>query len=297
MASKRKKLAPSNRPSLFAAEDDADESHHDPYSDVDCEFGSDTNYDPDGVQESESRSDKINGFIDMLTRNFRDVYYPDKELSLDESLMLYKGRLIFRTYMKNKKTKYGIKFYVLTSHDGYVLSQYMYSGKTDVDDESRTGGKTIEKLVLRLMRPYLLKGHELYMDNYYNSVPLSEKLLDLKTHTCGTLISNRKGNPTFLAKKKLKKDEYIWLRKGKVYVSNWRDKRQVLMLTTLDQPEMVKVRNKRGQEVKKPKEIAQYNRFMSGIDRADQMISYYSCPRKTIRWYKKNIFHMLDVAT
>ncbi|XP_063897458.1 uncharacterized protein LOC135118718 [Helicoverpa armigera] len=55
MASKRKKLAPSNRPSLFAAEDDADESHHDPYSDVDCEFGSDTNYDPDGVQESESR--------------------------------------------------------------------------------------------------------------------------------------------------------------------------------------------------------------------------------------------------
>ncbi|KAH9642821.1 hypothetical protein HF086_012315 [Spodoptera exigua] len=147
------------------------------------------------------------------------------------------------------------------------------------------------------MRPYLLKGHELYMDNYYNSVPLSEKLLDLKTHTCGTLRSNRKGNPTSLVKKKLKKDEYIWLRKGKFYVSNWRDKRQVLMLTTLDQPEMIKVTNKRGQEVKRPKEIAQYNRFMSGIDCADQMISYYSCPRKTIRWYKKIIFHMLDVAT
>lgn len=59
---------------------------------------------------------------------------------------------------------------------------------------------------------------------------------------------------------------------------------------------MIKVTNKRGQEVKRPKEIAQYNRFMSGIDRADLMISYYSCPRKTIRWYKKIIFHMLDVA-
>ncbi|KAH9642822.1 hypothetical protein HF086_012316 [Spodoptera exigua] len=68
MASKRKKLAPSNRPSLFAAEDDADESHHDPYSDVDCEFGSDTNYDPDGVQESESSESDYEIFS---TRNLR----------------------------------------------------------------------------------------------------------------------------------------------------------------------------------------------------------------------------------
>ncbi|CAG4933722.1 unnamed protein product [Parnassius apollo] len=68
------------------------------------------------------------------------------------------------------------------------------------------------------------------------------------------------------------------------------------MLTTLDQPEMIEVTNRRGQKRKKPKEIARYNSFMSGIDRADQMISYYSCPRKTIRWYKKAIFYMLDVA-
>lgn len=35
---------------------------------------------------------------------------------------------------------------------------------------------------------------------------------------------------------------------------------------------------------------------MSGVDRADQMISYYSCPRKSAKWYKKVIFHLLDVA-
>lgn len=35
---------------------------------------------------------------------------------------------------------------------------------------------------------------------------------------------------------------------------------------------------------------------MSGIDRSDQMISYYSSPRKTIRWYKKVIFHFLDIS-
>jgi len=45
------------------------------------------------------------------------------------------------------------------------------------------------------MNNYLNKGFSLYMDNYYNSVTLSNTLLDLKTHTTGTLRKNRKGNP------------------------------------------------------------------------------------------------------
>lgn len=35
---------------------------------------------------------------------------------------------------------------------------------------------------------------------------------------------------------------------------------------------------------------------MSGTDRADQMVPYYSSPRKSRRWYKKVIFHLLDLT-
>jgi len=35
---------------------------------------------------------------------------------------------------------------------------------------------------------------------------------------------------------------------------------------------------------------------MSGIDRADQMVKYYSSPRKQSRWYKKVLFHLLDIT-
>lgn len=53
------------------------------------------------------------------------------------------------------------------------------------------------------MEPYLDKGHELYMDNFYNSVDLSKKLLFHKTHTIGTLRKDRKGDPkTMFGKKK-----------------------------------------------------------------------------------------------
>ncbi|CAG9827541.1 unnamed protein product [Diabrotica balteata] len=35
---------------------------------------------------------------------------------------------------------------------------------------------------------------------------------------------------------------------------------------------------------------------MPGIDCSDQMISYYSSPRKSIRWYKKVMFDLLDIS-
>jgi hypothetical protein len=209
-------------------------------------------------------------------------------------MLLFRGRLSFRQYIKNKKAKYGIKFYELTTFDGYVLNVIMYAGKDD-ENENNVGKKT-EKLVMRLMRPYLLKGHWLFMDNYYNSVTLSQNLLDLKTHTAGTLRSNRKDNPKELIQKKIKKGEHFWVRKNKVYVSKWQDKRSVLMLTTLNHPQLVEVTNRRGQKRMKPLEVSTYNQYMSGIDRADQMVSYYSSPRKTLRWYKKVFFHVLDIA-
>lgn len=55
-------------------------------------------------------------------------------------------------------------------------------------------------------------------------------------------------------------------------------------------------KNKHGQEKLKPIEILKYNQFMSGIDRLDQMISYYSCSEKSARWFKKVLFHLLDMT-
>jgi hypothetical protein len=250
------------------------------------------------VQNSVQRMQKRKKIIDMLTLHFRKIYLykPDKELSLDESLLLYRGRLHFRQYIKSKKARYGIKFYILATADGYVLNVIMYSGKDENTALPATTGKELERLVMRLMRPYLLQGYHLFMDNYYNAVTLSQKLLDLKTHTNGTLRVNRKDNPKELVDRKLKKGEHVWVRKNKVYVSKWVDKRPVTMLTTRDHPHMTETANRYGKIVKKPIEVSTYNKFMSGVDRSDQMINYYSSPRKTIRWYKKVFFHLLDTA-
>ena len=45
----------------------------------------------------------------------------------------------------------------------------------------------------------------------------------------------------------------------------------------------------------KPNIVKDYNNGMSGIDRSDQMLSYHSALRKTIRWYKKVGVHLVEM--
>ena len=58
---------------------------------------------------------------------------------------------------------------------------------------------------------------------------------------------------------------------------------------------MLEVPNRSGKKKMMPYIIEDYNKGMSGIDGADQMISYYDCLRKTARWYRKIELHILDI--
>ncbi len=174
-----------------------------------------------------------------------------------------------------------------------MLNIEIYDGKRN---EAEQGSSTTMDVVKRLMANYLDQGHHHYADNYYNSLPLSEFLLTHKTHSTGTLRTNRKGFPKRVIKKSLKVGEQAWARKGQVYISKWKDKRDVLSITTGHPVDIITVQNRHGQDKKKPQHVHQYNMYMSGIDRADQLMSYYLTPRKTIRWYKKVLFHLFDVA-
>jgi hypothetical protein len=42
--------------------------------------------------------------------------------------------------------------------------------------------------------------------------------------------------------------------------------------------------------------VLDYNKYKTGVDRSDQMLSYYSFERKTIKWWKKLFFHLFDLA-
>ena len=73
---------------------------------------------------------KIKQFLDQIIQLFQDVYSPLKHISIDESIIGFKGRLSWIQYMLKKPTKWGIKVWVLAdSSNGYVWNLQLYTGK------------------------------------------------------------------------------------------------------------------------------------------------------------------------
>ena len=54
--------------------------------------------------------------------------------------------------------------------------------------------------------------------------------------------------------------------------------------------------NRQGQLVKKPAAVVDYNAFKLGVDKHDQLGSYYSFLHKSVKWWRK-VFWLLEVAT
>ena len=73
---------------------------------------------------------KIRPFLEPLIANFQAEYTLHKEISVDETMISYKGRLGFIQYMPKKPKKWGMKAFVLSdSQSGYVYNWYLYTGK------------------------------------------------------------------------------------------------------------------------------------------------------------------------
>ena len=103
---------------------------------------------------------------------------PDKNLSLDEGMMPYKGMLNIKVYNPKKPKKYGVKlFFVTESTTGYVVDFAVYSGVFSIRRDT----------VFGFVGRFHNQGYHLFMNNYYNSVSLAQELYDESIHISGTL--------------------------------------------------------------------------------------------------------------
>ena len=70
----------------------------------------------------------------------------------------------------------------------------------------------------------------------------------------------------------------------------WKDKRVITLLTTSGTCNVIDVRTHRGQQKQKPAVVQLYNDNMLGVDKMDQLASYYALLRKSVKWCRKVFF-------
>ncbi|XP_067930888.1 piggyBac transposable element-derived protein 4-like [Watersipora subatra] len=250
-----------------------------------------------------SRIHRISPIIHLLNRRFESVYRPKKHIAIDETLLLFKGRLIFKQYIPKKRARFGMKGYVLAESDtGYVCRYSLYQGRDRENADISQG--VAHRIVLDMMDGFLNNGHELFMDNWYTSPQLLKELYERGTYAYGTLRSNRKHVPkdikNFTSNQPLAKGQSQYFTCPPVLTGCWRDKNFIVFGSNKHSDFILKTLEKRtwnDREIVKPGPIIDYNKYMGGVDLADQCIKYYNMDRRSLKWYKKLFFHLLDIAT
>lgn len=234
---------------------------------------------------------QVRDVINYFNNKMKDCYHADKQLTLDENMVLWRG-LLFGQNTKLKQYKNGVKLYMLTEPDGLVLQFRVSIGSKHTNICDRPD----ENVVMDLLQDHLGKGYEIYMDSCYNSVTMAKNLLDKKTYCTGILRPNLQNNPRYVINKNLQKGENISRFYEGVHVGKWKDKRDqnVIYITTQYSNEMVPVINKHGTLNEKPEAIANYNELMSE-ERQVQLLSFYPCARKAERWCLKVAIHTFQL--
>ncbi|XP_046828836.1 piggyBac transposable element-derived protein 3-like [Vespa crabro] len=192
--------------------------------------------------------------------------------------------------MADKKHKHGVKLYVVCESSGTALRIKVYTRSGD----DISGKGHVDKVVFHLMKEFLNQGHSVFMDNYYSSFGLVSKLLQYKSYCTGTLRKTRKGNNLEVIKKKLTENKVISRFKNNVMIGKFKDKRDVLFISSEYKATLKEYENKYKRNILEPIAFHYYSNYMNGIDCKDQMLSYYSCSRKTFKWYIKLWIHLVE---
>jgi len=261
---------------------------------------------PDTEREDDKLR-KVRFVHDFLQRKCMKFWQPNEFVSVDERMVRNKGRYSFRQYIKDKPTKWGMKLWVVAdSVTGYTYNFNVYTGK----DASRSVFGLGYDVVMSLCKSLLHQGYKIFMDNFYTSLKLYIDLLKLKTMACGTILANRKGFPgelrdTKAFNKTANRGNMRWVRKGYLGIVQWKDNKIVNMITTIHKnlsakgfcSRRTKVNDQfRPIHVSQPNVVADYNKYMGGVDRSDQMIGKYKVLRKTSKYWKTLFYHFLDIA-
>lgn len=241
---------------------------------------------------------RIRPFISELRKNLKKCYNPHRSISIDESMIKFKGRSCLKQYMPKKPIKRGYKVWALADSEGYLYDFDIYTGKSKDYVEHALG----EKVVLRLTEGLEHKHHCLFFDNYFTTYNLLKELKERGINACGTVIANRKNLPKLKEDKYLKQGDYDYnISNDGISIVKWKDKRAVHLLSNFHDPQStneVKRRDKDGtfKQIPCPNILADYNKHMNCVDRFDQLKSTYEIDRKSKKWWMRIFWHFIDCS-
>jgi len=184
-------------------------------------------------------------------------------------------------------------FELCKAKSGYVCNLEVYTGAHPTNSEHSTVVSVVDRLCDQIKE----KSHCVYMDRWFSNPKIFDHSWGCKTKAVGTVMSNSREMPKQAFSGKLKKGKKISCQWDHLLAIKWTDIRDVFFLTTAYEVVLVDTPLSRGaHHTTKPAALLDYNKYKTGVDRSDQVLSHYLFERKTIKWWKKLFLHLFDLV-
>jgi len=230
---------------------------------------------------------KIRDLFQTLNGTFSKFYNPSKNLTIDEVIVSFKGRVIFEQYIPKKRKRFSIRICKLCNSTGCVYDMKVYLQK---DRQRMAQLATATHLTVTELMRKTGCGHK-YMDNFFSSPELFDDLVKKQPYYCRIVRPNRRGMPQDLAPKtvKLKRgDIHIRIRADLMAIL-WRDKREICtLMKILDGPADGNFCSEGGKAIKL-QILIDYNHYLRYVDKGDRMANSYSISCRTFKWTKLQV--------
>jgi len=108
--------------------------------------------------------------------------------------------------------------------------------------------------------------------------------------------TNRKEFPDFVKRARLKKRATVAAFRKKQMIMKWKDKRDVILVSTFHDDSMENVTTRQA-IIQKPSVVFDYDKNMGAVDRNDGQLQSYELARERLKEYYRKMFrYLLDVV-
>lgn len=249
------------------------------------------------------KAGKVRPLYDILNGKLQQFGVHHKHLSVDEQMLPYFGMHSAKMYMRNKPVKFGFKFWVLASSDGYPYHVILYTGKDSTRHEGDSlGSQVVQQLLTVVEHP---ECHTITFDNFFTSLELLTTLKETGFAATGTIRENRLRDCPLVKSKTMKKEprgSIEYRGNGSVVVALWRDNKPVFVASNhVGVSPTVSKRRYSGAEKKHiqincPIMIDSYNKTMGGVDLLDKFLSTYRPSMRGKKWWFGFYTHAINIC-
>lgn len=243
--------------------------------------------------DADNKTYKVQPLIDRVNMVSQSLAIPlGSSFSLDEAMEPYFGHHHMKQFIKGKPIRYGFKFWCLNSSEGYLLKFSPYCGAGDKKEGKTLGTSVTEKLCLN----YLPQGSTVFIDNFFNSLPLLDELKSHNINCIGTIRADRvERAPVMDLKKEPRGSSHVLVDSTNgITLIRWSDNSQVTVATNQDDENICLTngqckrwskKEKTSVQVDQPTLINLYNQGMGGVDLFDKMRGLYRIRIRSKKWY------------